>query len=197
MRRISDLSHAEILAYNLRDNGTAVTVFADTQAARVERARGFIRSIIEHLRRPVKIWELGCSAGDISGWFSAGHEVTGVDIVPAAVDLARTRYPAMNVWLGPVEAVVPQSCDILVLCEFLEHVDDPIHLVKTWLPIAEFAVIGHPLHDPGNVEPGHIWSYDQLDYDTWLELGGHTPIETHLFSGPFPEMVMGASRRST
>lgn len=195
MKRISAFSSDEIIEYNLRDGGTAVSIFADTQTHRVTRARAFLGEILTYLGRPASIVELGCSAGDISGWFSSGHEVTGVDIVPAAVSLARQRYPNMTVLQGTAEEMAPQPCDVIVLCEFLEHVANPTQIVKEWLPLAEFAIIGHPLHDPGGLEPGHIWSYDLDDYFDWLGLGQHTALETHLFQGPFPEMVMGSSRR--
>ncbi len=49
---------------------------------------------------------------------------------------------------------------------------------------------------PGNMEPGHVWCYDYADYLHWYELGGHRMVETHLFSGPFPEMVMGLGVRA-
>lgn len=195
MRRISAFTPDEIRGYNLRDGGTAVTVFADSQAYRVEKARWFIEKVIPHVGHPATIIELGCSAGDISGWFSASNTVHGVDIVPAAAALAKTRYPAMTVTEGSAEAIEPQACDILILTEFLEHIDDPIGLVQRWLPLAKYALIGHPLNDPGTVEPGHIWSYTLDDYLAWCALGRHHPVETHLFSGPFPEMVMGLTER--
>ena len=193
MKLISNFTPQQVINYNLRDG--AVTIFADAQSHRVRRARAFVGEILEYLNRPATIIELGCSAGDIAGWFADGNEVIGVDVVPAAVALARQRYPQMTVIEGIAEEMTPQACDILVLCEFLEHIPDPETLVKAWLPLAEFAVIGHPLNDPGGLEPGHVWSYDLNDYFNWYRIGYHQILETHLFQGPFPEMVMGSSRR--
>lgn len=195
MRRISGLDSQGIIDYNLREGGTCVTVFADAQAYRVNKARAFVEQVIGHLGRRCKIIELGCSAGDISGPFAEEHEVIGIDIVPAAAELAKQRYPAMTIRQTVAEAVEPEPCDLLVLCEFLEHLDNPIALVQRWLPLAEFALIGHPLNDPGGLEQGHIWSYELADYRAWFVFGGHREVETHLFSGPFPEMVMGVSQR--
>jgi hypothetical protein len=191
------MTHEEVIAYNLRDGGTAVTVFADTQTYRVDKARMFVQSALNSLPGDAVIVEPGCSAGDISGWFSLTRKasVLGIDVVPAAVQLARERYPAMRVIEGIADEMEPIPCDVLVLCEFLEHISDPVRFVKAWLPLARFAVIGHPLNDPGNVEPGHVWSYTLQDYMRWYEIGGHRPLETHLFSGPFPEMVMGIGMR--
>lgn len=195
MRRLGAWTHEEVIAYNLRDGGTAVTIFADHQTYRVEKAKLFIRSAISNLGGQVKIVELGCSAGDISGPFAEEHEVFGIDVVPAAVAATRERYPMMKVVQGQAEDLEPQDCDILVLCEFLEHITDPVALVRAWLPRAKFVVIGHPLNDGGGTEPGHVWSYTYEDYILWFELGGHRMVETHLFAGPFPEMVMGIGAR--
>lgn len=191
MRRLVPDSHDETIAYNLRDGGTAVTVFADHQTYRVEKARLFVKSALATLPEMPTIVEPGCSAGDISGPFAGRAQVIGIDVVPAAVKLARERYPGMMVIEGIADDMVPMECDVLVLCEFLEHITDPVAFVEDWLPRAKYVVIGHPLNDPGGTEPGHVWSYTYEDYLNWFRIGGHDMIETHLFSGPFPEMVMG------
>jgi hypothetical protein len=43
-----------------------------------------LAEVLGYLNRRSKIIELGCSAGDISGWFS-DNTVVNVDVVPAAV----------------------------------------------------------------------------------------------------------------
>lgn len=193
MQRISTFTPEQVIEYNLRDGGTAVSIFADTQTYRVQMARDFIASILLRTGDGVTIIEPGCSAGDISGPFAERNKVIGIDVTPAAAQLSRERYPAMEVREGKIEDVAPEPCEILVLCEFLEHIPDPLGLVREWLPLAKYAVIGHPINDPGGIEPGHLWSYQMSDYFNWLTLGGHTEIETREFSGPFPQMVMGAS----
>lgn len=195
MRRLVQDTHDETIAYNLRDGGTAVTIFADHQTYRVEKAKLFVKSALSALPEMPKIVEPGCSAGDISGPFADRAQVIGIDVVPAAVKLARERYPKMMVIEGIADDMPPVECDILVLCEFLEHITDPVAFVRGWLPLAKFVVIGHPLNDPGGAEPGHVWSYTYDDYLDWFRIGGHGVIETHLFSGPFPEMVMGIGQR--
>jgi hypothetical protein len=195
MHRITSFDAAGIIAYNLRDGGTAVTVFADAQAHRVEKARGFIEALLPDCGERPKIVEPGCSAGDISGYFTSRAEVIGIDVVPRAIELCRERYPDMTPVLSQAEVLAPIDCDILVLCEFLEHIDDPVSFVSSWLPHCRFAVIGHPLEDPGGIEPGHAWSYTLDDYLGWAAMGGHEVMETDLFSGPFPTMVMGTTKR--
>lgn len=195
MRRISSFTPDQIIDYNLRDGGTAVTFFADAQAYRVERARAFVKELIGRIDGRAVIWELGCSSGDIAGYFANDHDANGIDIVPAAVRATRERWPAMSVVEGKAEDLEPVPCDVLILTEFLEHIHDPDAVVANWLPLAQSVVIGHPLNDPGGIEPGHIWSYTYEDYLRWFTLGGHRMLETHLFSGPFPEMVLGYGTR--
>jgi len=196
MKRLTEMSHEQVIAYNLRDGGTAVTFFAEAQTYRVQKARWFIQAVLNAYSTRAVIWEPGCSSGDISGHFANHHDVHGIDVVPAAVEATKRRWPGMHVYQGQAEQFEPVACDILVLCEFLEHITEPVEFVQRWLPLAKNVVIGHPLNDPGNMEPGHVWCYDYADYLHWYELGGHRMVETHLFSGPFPEMVMGLGVRA-
>ena len=195
MRRISTFTFEQVIEYNLRDGGTAVSIFEDTQTYRVGKARWFVDALLQNIPGRAKIVEPGCSAGDISGWFSQENDVVGIDVVPAAVELSRKRYPNMTVIEARSEDVDPIECDVLVLCEFLEHISEPEEFVLRWLPKARYVLIGHPLNDPGGIEPGHIWSYTIEDYRDWYAMSGFYEIETHLFSGPFPEMVMGIGAR--
>lgn len=195
MKRISTLTDQQIIDYNLRDGGTAYAVFEDTQPDRVRRARGHIDTILARPDvvdlGPMMIVELGCGAGDITGPFSDRHIVMGFDITPAAVRVARERYPRMTVVESRVETLAPTACDILVMTEFLEHVPDPGELVDRWFPKAKYVVVGHPLNDPGDREIGHLWSYDLRDFRGWFLRGGHVLLEHEVFSEGFPEMVLG------
>jgi hypothetical protein len=196
MRRIQGWTREQIIAYNLRYDGTAVSIFADTQTGRVNKAREIISTIMSRSSgKRMKIIEPGCSAGDISGFFSEDHDVLGYDVVPAAVAATRERYPKMEVIECIAEDQEPQSCDILVLCEFLEHIDDPVALVKTWMPLAQYVVIGHPLVEDGwDPEEGHIWAYYPSDYDAWWPMGGHRMVESWTFPMGY-NMIIGWGER--
>lgn len=195
MKRLHEATHEEVIAYNLRDDGQAVTIFEQVQPYRVQKARSFVRAVLNNYTTRAIIIEPGCSSGDVSGFFSNEHDVCGIDVVPAAVQATRSRWPRMNVLHAQAEDIAPVDCDILVLCEFLEHITDPVDFVQRWLPLAKHVVIGHPLNDLG-YEPGHVWSYTYEDYLNWFVLGGHQMVETHLFAmDPFPEMVLGLGRR--
>jgi len=195
VRRIQGWTPEQIIAYNLRYDGTAVSIFADTQTERVNKARDIIRGLLPRIPGPARIIEPGCSAGDISGWFTPAHIVTGYDVVPAAVAATRERYPKMAVIEAKIEDIEPAECDILVLCEFLEHIHDPVGLVKAWMPLAKFVIIGHPLvRDGWDPEEGHIWAYYPEDFEAWFSMGGHRLGEAWNFPMGY-EMVIGWGER--
>ena len=202
MRPIGARTHEEQIEYHLHDG--RAPEFDKGQPGRVELARFLIDKIIgyETARRNeaddhLTIWELGCGAGDISGPYAAYHEVVGVDVTPAAAEACQRRWPGMTFLLSPVEQLEPQDCDILVMTEFLEHVTNPIAIVKDWMPRAKWAVVGHPLDEPNPAyEPGHVWSYDREDWRRWFEIGGHVWLEEFRFPmGPWDAMILGHSTR--
>jgi ubiquinone/menaquinone biosynthesis C-methylase UbiE len=75
--------------------------------------------------------DIGCNAGTQSLlWAKAGHRVTGIDINPRLVDLARQRAAAAGLAVsfetGSATALPwPDACmDVCLLVELLEHVPD-------------------------------------------------------------------------
>jgi hypothetical protein len=198
MRRLNKtMGYEDVLAYNLRDGGTAFTTFEEAQPERVTMARRLITNICHEDPTASLIVEPGCSTGDISGFFSDTMDVMGFDVVPAAVDETRKRWPSMHVWQAIAEETEPLSCDILVLCEFLEHIVDPVGFIQKWMPKAKHVVIGHPLVGNGeDPEPGHLWAYEERDFDDWFTITGFKLIEAFQFHmGPYP-MVIGRGSRS-
>jgi Methyltransferase domain len=197
MHRLWGRSRQEQIDYHLRRNDAPE--FDQQQPGRIDLARFLIDKILKKdlTRRPLRFIELGCGAGDITGPYSGEIEVHGYDVVPVAQEKCATRWPEMKFHLGAVEDAEPQDCDLLVMCEFLEHVDDPIKIVTDWLPRAKWAIIGHPLNEPDPpYETGHIWSYTQEDWYHWFEIGGHHVWERLNFPmGYWDTMVIGHSCR--
>lgn len=194
MKRLNGMTPTEIRAYNMRGNGNEFTIFAESQPFRVEKAREMVAALLPPA--PATIVELGCSAGDICGFFSAEHNVMGVEPVPGAAHEAEKRWPSLFVNHSWVEDVEPVETDVLILCEFLEHIPDPIDVVERWGTKAKAMVIGHPLYDRPGIEPGHLWSYEDDDYANWYRIAGMTMGEAFTFSmGPFPKMIIGSGKR--
>jgi|WetSurMetagenome_2_1015567.scaffolds.fasta_scaffold01762_2 hypothetical protein len=194
MKRMNGRTYAEQIQYHL-DDGRAPN-FEIGQRDRVLKARELVRNAIGGWTDQ-KIIELGCGAADISGPFSEeGHTVTGFDVVPEAYRVCAERWPKMWFHLGPIEDVVPVSCDVLILCETLEHLYDPIGLVAGWGPLAEWMLVSHPLDEWPPIEPGHIWSYERADFENWFRIAGMKMVEAYTFEmGPFKNMAIGLGRR--
>ena len=147
------------------------------QDGRIAMARRAVFAAIATLANgPRTIVELGCGVLDITGPLSPIHEVIGVECSEKTALHAKKLYPAAVVRQSAIEDVEPFPCDVLVLCEVLEHLTDPMDLVKKWLPVARAVVISHPLDEP--VDSGlsggdHCWSFTENDLVYWFVEGGH------------------------
>jgi hypothetical protein len=198
MQRLWARDREEQIAYHLRDG--RAPEFDKGQPGRIDLARFLVDKILkkELTERPLTFVELGCGAGDITGPYSDTINVIGYDVTPAAQEACNRRWPDMTFHLKPVEEVEPYECDLLVLCEVLEHLDDPVSLVRAWLPKARWVIIGHPLNEPNPpFEHGHIWSYTREDWYDWFRMGGHYPWERLEFSmGVYDTMVIGHGCRT-
>lgn len=225
MQRLWPRTREEQLFYHTNRNDAPE--FDKGQPGRIDLARFLVDKILKKdlTKRPLTIVELGCGAGDITGPYSgerlilntdhrpkAVHVssttsttaridneiiVHGYDVVPVAQETCARRWPDMVFHLGPIEEAEPIECDLLVMCEFLEHVHDPWAIVKAWMPKAHFAIIGHPLDEPNPpLETGHIWSYTLADWYDWFEQTGFHVWEQFRFPmGGWPNMVMGHGSR--
>lgn len=197
--------------YHLKRNDAPE--FDVNQPGRIDLARFFIEKMLlkDLTRRPLKIVELGCGAGDVTGPYSMGMtfhttrgpidtqgiEVIGIDVVPVAKEKCNRRYPSMNFILSAVEELTPIDCDLLVMTEFLEHLADPITVADRWMGKAKWALIGHPLDEPDPpYEHGHAWSYELSDWTNWFTRNNFEIWERVTFPmGYYDYMVMGHGSR--
>lgn len=212
MERLWARTQQEQLDYHTNRNDAPE--FDVGQPGRIDLARFFIEKMLvkDLTYRPLRIVELGCGAGDVTGPYSdpeeelittrgaislRGIEVVGVDVVPIAAQKIGERYPYMTVLISPVEELEPIDCDLLVMTEFLEHVHDPVALTAKWMPHAKWALIGHPLNEPNPpYETGHIWSYTKDDWAAWFHANNFHIWERILFPmGHWDDMVMGHGSR--
>lgn len=149
-------------------------------APRIAKTRGYLELAIGG-RTGLTIVELGCGTLDVSGPSAEQHTVYGFDCNELAIRAAKQRWPSAHlcsVLLGPCH------CDVLVLCEFLEHIPNPDSLVKDWLPLAHSCVISHPLNEDASkgLSAGeHQWVFDEADFRNWFEIGGHKLLEHESF----------------
>jgi len=167
----------------------------DVQKDRIGRARKMVEAAIGG-RKGIRIVELGCGTMDISGPFSSAQHVYGVECNPESVAIATERYPHAHL---NVISLQPEACDVLILCEFLEHIENPSELVSNWLPLAKQCVISHPLN--GDLKEDlsggeHQWSFSKEDFDGWFQLGGHKLVAQEVFKMEGYQIVMGRGARN-
>ena len=198
MRQRRQRTLQECLDYHIKD-GRAIVFEGTVQGERIKKARELVIEAISDTPKKARIIELGCGAADISGPFSLWHVVSGFDVVPAVAPVIKQRFPWMSVTIKPIEEVRVQRCDCLVLCEILEHLHDPLDVVREWLPFAKSVVIGHPLNEGDDWgEDGHSWSYTLEDFKNWFEVGGHELVKHEVFPmSCYAEMVIGLGRNKT
>lgn len=166
------------------------------QSIRILKARDYVSSC------PGSIVELGCGTGDICGPFAKERDVRGYDCSPAALCEARGRFPKGNFYQAEIDSLRPRLGGTIVMCEFLEHVNDPIHLAQTWLPCFNYSVISHPLNEIALIRSGidlssgeHVWSFDDQDFKNWFAIGGHELIESEVFTMGSYRIVIGRGQR--
>ena len=176
------------------------------QQIRIDKSRAMLARAVEEGskskvgNRKLKILELGCGTADISGPIAEQHEVIGVDCHAGAVAEATRRFPKGLFVTAGVDgpSVFAAGVDVLVLCEMLEHIADPLALVEKWLPLARASVISHPLDEPagsGLSGGDHCWSFSESDFRTWFERGGHRVVESEVFEMGAYRIILGRGRR--
>lgn len=146
-------------------------------------------------RQGLRIVELGCGTMDISGPFSRDQLAYGVECNHDAVQIAAERWPDAHL---NVLTLDPEVCDVLVCCEFLEHIENPSELVAGWLPLAKHCVISHPLNGDltGDLSAGeHQWSFSREDFVNWFTIGGHRIVEEQVFKMGGYEIILGRGER--
>lgn len=148
-------------------------------ADRIKRSVKCAQDALASLGRSERtVLELGCGTGDISGQLAWACSVGGFDCHPLAIQKANERwgkYLALYCQ-AEIEDVEPTQVDLLILCEILEHMHDPVSLVKKWLPHAKTVLISHPIDGDlgGDISGGdHQWSLDVEDFCRWFRIGGH------------------------
>lgn len=130
--------------------------------------------------------EIGCGEGELAIRLAQrGFRVRGCDISSAIVDEARRRAHQAGIaaafWQQPIESidVRAEAAPLVVCCEVLEHLDDPLRGVDTLAELAQPYLLasvpreplwrvlnlarGKYLADLGNT-PGHVNHWSRRDF---------------------------------
>jgi len=195
MQRMKERTDEEQLAIHQANDYSPV--WEEAHEHRIWLARKFVADAIKTFDRPVTIVDLGVGSGDISGPFSEENRVIGIDLVNDSKAVCADRFPRMEHVLSTLEDAPVVGCDILIVCEVLEHLVDPITVYRKFAEQASVVIVGHPLNEPDpSVEFFHLWRYDMDDFRSWFLRSGHDLREFEIFGlGPFPEMILGWGKR--
>ena len=99
-----------------------------TRADLPERCLYWLRALLKYKLPPARVLELGSAHGGFVAMLRwAGFEATGLDLSPWLVSVARDTFN-VPILTGPVESqdIPPQSLDVIVLMDVLEHLGDPV-----------------------------------------------------------------------
>jgi 2-polyprenyl-3-methyl-5-hydroxy-6-metoxy-1,4-benzoquinol methylase len=192
MKALKERSHQDGLNFH-RITPARVYAESDVQKVRIERTRKMLGDALGG-RKGCRIVELGCGVCDISGPFSEKHSVIGVECNQEAIILASKCWPLLSM---NTMSLQPEVCDVLVLCEFLEHIADPLELVRSWLPLAKQVIISHPLN--GDIKRDlsageHQWSFGSVDFRNWFVIGGHSLEAEEVFPMGEYQIILGRGR---
>lgn len=108
------------------------------------------------------------------------------DISSANVETVRQRAPeGWGFHVGDAEQTIRDvgKVDLIVLTEFLEHIEDPVGMLRLAREHARIVVCSSPEMRPGQIEynPEHLWAFDGEGYKEMLAEAGWSPYnKTHL-----------------
>lgn len=190
MKRLHEADETAILTKH-KNVPLRVYIEDPIQKDRIRRARHLLSTILIStskepytVHRRQKIVELGANGGDITGFFSWGHDVTQFEISHHCLSYIAKTYPWVKVRCEDFTAIKPIDCDILVLSEVLEHLADPLKVVKDWLPRAKYALISSPLEGDLKSDGSageHVHSFSASDFNDFVEAGLHTVVKEVTF----------------
>ena len=149
----------------------------------------------------INVMEVGCGTGDIAGSLAEllpGNYIVGVDCNEAAIAEAKLRWRHAKFIHSAIGDSLKSQWDLVILCEFLEHVENPVMVAKGCLSHADSSLISHPLNETrGSTCSGgdHQWSFTMEDHFDFFFVGGHRTVETEQFKMGEYQMIISRGQK--
>lgn len=107
-------------------------------------------------------------------------------------------YAPGHRYTGPIEQTVEQipHVDLFVCCETLEHLDDPLPVLKQIRTKASMILLSTPVDNWGDTNEEHYWSWSKSDVDGLLTEAGfrhwlYTEVDPRPSEGPYKYGIWG------
>lgn len=137
------------------------------------------------------IIEVGCGSGDNLAALAAGgdYELTGTDIAPAALELARQRVPQARLLLLDIEKKeLSEQFDLVMSLQVVEHIQDDLAALRHMARMARDYVLIATMRGrmrPSEIAIGHLRNYSGLELRRKLETVGLEVVKLWGWGFPF------------
>lgn len=160
----------------------------------VELLFGFLESI--NPDGPLSWLDVACGRGEIANgvdprkFSSRDWEISGADLQAAKIEVAKhANTQGRGFFAADALELMQQRVDdggqhhIVSMFEFLEHLDDPLKLLRQIAKMNPiFVIAGSPMEQKLNapadhrVDPVHLWSYSRTGWEQMFAVAGLTPV---------------------
>jgi 2-polyprenyl-3-methyl-5-hydroxy-6-metoxy-1,4-benzoquinol methylase len=155
------------------------------------------RHILENLVHTVSsldvlsILDVGCGSGENLAALAAlnRYELTGVDVSPEALKLAKLRAPlARLVLLDVTREALPEQFDLVTSIQVVEHLLDDVAAFRNIARMTRSYVFLSTMQGrmrPSEIDIGHVRNYSAVELKRKLEYVGLEVIEMSGWGAPF------------
>jgi SAM-dependent methyltransferase len=137
------------------------------------------------------ILDVGCGSGEnLHALAAAGrYELSGVDVSPVALDLARRRVPAGRFsTLDVARKALPRKFDLVMSIQVVEHIQDDVAALTNMASMSRryvfVSTIGGRMR-PSERVGGHVRNYAAGELERKLDLAGLRVLDVHGWGFPF------------
>lgn len=129
------------------------------------------------------IVDLGCGDGGLLSLLRPGTPAHGYDLMPANVEHAR-NHRRQQVDLADIVQGEPEWADLVVVTEFLEHLEDPHKMVARIAANTRWVVASSPADETdASHDAVHAWAWDRDGYAAMFDAAGITVTGHEITTG--------------
>lgn len=134
-----------------------------------------LKFLSSELKPGYKVLDIGCSKGDLTNLIADYvSKITGVDHDMLAIKNAKLNYGNKNIQFISGDALehvknVSEKYDLIILSHILEHIDDPIPFLSSYIPYTKYIYVEVPdyeksYHNIFRKDVGAVLQYTDDDH---------------------------------